>query len=140
MVSKSDSNHISTTEIEAYLANNLDEKAENQLEKHLLTCDFCADALEGTLAMDDAQISPSVKKSLSLRLQKRVKPKVKIRNLRLEHPIRIIALILVFTILGVFTILQFLKPKPIQGPKRVELTLPPLEESKIDSLKNEKIK
>lgn len=65
--------HVDSLQLENYLAGNLAAPTMHQIEKHLLSCAFCADALAGLKTMPQQQIKPNIKINLKQKLAKRAK-------------------------------------------------------------------
>jgi TonB family protein len=117
-MAKNNSYHLNSKQLENYLSGKCDAPAMHHIEKHLLSCAFCASALEGLKAMPQQQIPPIVKHDLRKSLQERVKPNSRKSAIFLWQNMGIAASIVVVMLLGFW----FLKQQETQIALNVENT------------------
>jgi TonB family protein len=119
-MAKNNSYHLSSEQLENYLLGKHDAPTMHHLEKHLLSCVFCANALEGLKAMPQQQIPSNVKLDLKRSLQERIKPITRKSNIFLWQNIGIAASIVGVMLLGSL----FLKQPEKQVALKEENTSP----------------
>ena len=56
-----ENNHLTHEEIEAYLSGSLSGREENRIERHLLACELCSDAVEGLSQLDASERDADIK-------------------------------------------------------------------------------
>ncbi len=128
--SKSNSVHLSKRDIKGYLNSDLSDKEMHRIERHLLSCDFCAEAIEGYEAIQPIDIEFEINE-LNKQIAKRSDKKEK----RKKFPIlRIAAIALALIISAIFITNYFIK-----DIRKIELTEKRKSEVKENSIEKDSI-
>lgn len=102
---------LTTQQMRDYLSGHLTKKEQYAIEKHLASCDFCTDALEGLEAVKDLNHIPQIMKQIRHRVHQSLhsyepKRKKKKNNLWLVVVVFIVIVILLLAFFGVDFILK----------------------------------
>lgn len=119
-------NHLTAKQMQDYLTGNLSDAEMHRIEKHLLKCDFCAEAMEGLESLNDAStFAPAVsdlKKKVEERIHKSEKEKPVVPFYK--KALRIAAMLAVLIVASVLVTNYFksdVKQKEFSEKKKTEI-------------------
>jgi hypothetical protein len=134
--SRSNSKHLSKKEILSYLNANLSEKEMHRIERHLLSCDLCAEAMEGYEGLDSIE---NIEKDL-VEIENRIQQKIRTEKSGKGFPfLRVAAIIIALIVSGVFITNYFkndIGTKRFSQKKETENTKSKSGEDSIQTKKN----
>ena len=111
----SSSRHLTGDELVRYVHHVLSEEQLHDMEKHLVDCELCSEALKGVAEMENASMLYEVSKDLRLRAHR--KHLLKKRIFSQNELISIFAVIFLLLFLLLMTVFFFMKKdlKPVPG-------------------------
>jgi hypothetical protein len=74
----SSSHHFTRDEMVRYARHNLSEQEQHEMEKHLVDCELCNDALKGVAELDEATVLYKISKELRRRTRRKFHSRKKI--------------------------------------------------------------